>query len=164
MVRYAEEKDLDRVNALRAQVAALHAAGRPDIFKPGFSQELRDRAGALLRDENSGILVAERDGVICGMASVEYLTRPASAYSRERHVYYITEFGVDEAFRRRGVGRELLAFIRKDARDRGFPRVELDVWTFNAAALAFYEAAGFQTFRQYMAWDLTDGAQAGISG
>ena len=157
MVRFAEEKDLDRINEIRAQVSVLHAAGRPDIFKPGFCRELRDRAGELMRDENSDILVAERDGVICGMASVEDLIRPESAYCRERRTYYITEFGVDEAYRRRGVGRELLDFMRKDARDRGFFRMELDAWSFNADALAFYKAVGFQTFRQYMEWDLEAG-------
>ena len=157
MVRFAEEKDLDRINDLRRQVSALHAAGRPDIFKPGFCQELRDRAVDLLRDEHSDILVAERDGVICGMASVEYLIRPESAYCREWKIYHVVEFGVDEAHRRRGVGRELLEFMGKDARKRGFSRMELDAWTFNEGALKFYESLGFRTFRQFMEWDLTDG-------
>lgn len=156
MVRFAEEADLDRVNELREQVNALHAVGRPDIFKPDFCQALRDRGGALLRAEDSDILVAERDGVICGMACVEYLIRPESAYCRERRTYYVTEFGVDRAFRRRGVGRELLEFMREDARKRGFSKMELDVWTFNTAAVDFYEAAGFQTFRQFMEWNLLD--------
>ena len=157
MVRFASEQDLDRINEIRAQVSALHAAGRPDIFKPGFCQELQDRAVELMRGGNSCVLVAERDGVVCGMASVEYLVRQESAYCRERRTYYVTEFGVDEACRRQGVGRELLAFMRKDALDRGFTRMELDVWSFNQSAAAFYEAVGFQTFRQYMEWDLEAG-------
>ena len=155
MVRLAKETDLDRINEIRAQVSALHAAGRPDIFKPGFCRELQDWARELLRDEYSDILVAERDGVICGMASVEYLIRPESAYCRERKTYYVTEFGVDEAYRRQGVGRELLEFMRKDAGERGFSKMELDAWTFNESALKFYESVGFQTFRQFMEWDLT---------
>ena len=157
MVRFAEEKDLERINAIRAQVNAIHAAGRPDIFKPGFCQELQDRAGELIHGENSFILVAERDGVVCGLASVEYLVRQESAYCRERRTYYVTEFGVDEGFRRQGVGRELLDFMRKDAQKQGFSRMELDVWSFNQNAVEFYEAVGFQTFRQYMEWDLSGG-------
>lgn len=157
MVRFASEQDLDRINVIRAQVNAVHAAGRPDIFKSGFGQELQDRAGELMHGENSCILVAERDGIVCGIASVEYLVRQESAYCRERKTYYVTEFGVDEAFRRQGVGRELLAFLRKDALKRGFTRMELDVWSFNQTAAAFYEAVGFQTFRQYMEWNLEDG-------
>jgi len=156
MVRFAEEKDLDRVNELRGQVNALHAAGRPDVFKPDFCQELRDRAEEILRGENSDILVAERDGVICGMASVEYLTRPESPYMWERKFYYVAEFGVDEAFRRQGVGRELMDFMRQDARKRGFSRIELDGWEFNTNAMKFYEAVGFKPFRRFLEWDLED--------
>lgn len=156
MVRFAEERDLEQVNRLREQVNALHAAGRPDLFKSGFCRELRDLAGEMLRDENRDILVAERDGALCGMACVEYLRWPESAYMRERNVYHIAEFCVDEAFRRRGVGRELLAFMGRDARRRGFSRIELDAWSFNEDALKFYESAGFETFRRFLEWNLEE--------
>ena len=43
MVRFAEERDIPRINELRRQVSELHAQNRPDIFKPGFCQELQDR-------------------------------------------------------------------------------------------------------------------------
>ena len=39
--------------------------------------------------------------------------------------------------------------------DRGFARMELDAWTFNREALAFYKTVGFQTFREFLEWDLT---------
>lgn len=158
MVRFAEEKDIPRINELRRQVSELHAAGRPDIFKPGFCQELRDRAYTLLRGEESDILVAERDGVICGMAAIEYLHKPESPYCHPRNVYYVTEFGVDEAYQRRGVGRELMDFMEADARARGFSGIELDMWTFNESAQAFYEALGFRTYRLYMERDLKEEA------
>lgn len=41
MVRFAEEKDLEKVNELRKQVNDIHVEGRPDIFKAGFGKELR---------------------------------------------------------------------------------------------------------------------------
>lgn len=156
MVRFAEERDLERVNELRRHVSELHVNGRPDIFKPGFCQELQDRVYEMRRSENSDVMVAERDGVICGMACVEYLRKQESPYNQERNIYYITEFGVDEAFRRRGVGRELMEFMRSDARAKGFSRIELDMWTFNKPALRFYESIGFQTFRRLMEWDLNE--------
>ena len=36
------------------------------------------------------------------------------------------------------------------AKEKGFSRIELNMWEFNQDALAFYEAAGFKTFRRYM--------------
>ena len=44
----------------------------------------------------------------------------------------------------------MIRFIREFAREKGFRRIELNMWEFNRGALAFYEAAGFSTFRRYM--------------
>ena len=150
MVRFAEEKDLERVNELRAQVNDVHVKGRPDIFKSGFCQELKDAVYEMFSGENKNIIVAQRDGVICGMVCVEYITKPESPYSLERKFYHIVEVAVDEAFRRQGVAREMFEFIKKDAKERGLTRIELDVWGFNESAGEFYESVGFKTFRRFM--------------
>ena len=34
-VRMAQEKDIERIHSLLAQVAMVHHKGRPDLFKPG---------------------------------------------------------------------------------------------------------------------------------
>jgi len=73
-VRFAAENELARVNGLREQVSRLHAENRPDVFRPDFCNELRQK----------------------------------------------------------------------------LERLEPDVWSFNRDAVRFYEAAGFETYRQYM--------------
>lgn len=156
MVRFAEEKDLPRVNQLRSQVSELHAKGRPDIFKSGFCQELQDRVYEMWRAEDRDVIVAERDGVIRGMACVEYLNKQESPYCNARKIYYITEFGVDETFQRQGIGQELMEFIRTDAWARGFSSIELDMWSFNETAQKFYEAIGFRTSHLFMECSLTN--------
>lgn len=149
-VRFAEEGDLARVNELRRQVNELHVKGKPDVFKPGFSEELRDYVYAVFADENKKIAVAERDGVICGFAVLNHIVKPENPFMFERNFLDIDEFGVDEACRRAGVATELVAFIRDWAKARGYKRLELNMWEFNQGALAFYEAAGFATYRRYM--------------
>ena len=68
----------------------------------------------------------------------------------ERDFLDIDEFCVDEACRRQGVASAMIRFIRDFAKERGYHRIELNMWEFNREALAFYEAAGFTTFRRYM--------------
>ncbi|MBS6194109.1 MAG: GNAT family N-acetyltransferase [Clostridiales bacterium] len=150
MVRFAEKADLDRVNELRKQVNEIHAAGRPDIFKPGFGRELQDLVYAMWSDDNKNVIVAERNGVICGYACVVYVGRPEGRYTCQRKFYHIDEFGVDEKARRQGIATEMFTFIRKDAREKDFLKIELDMWEFNEGALKFYEAIGFRTYRRYM--------------
>ena len=68
----------------------------------------------------------------------------------------IHEFGVDEAFRRQGAATAMIGFIRDYAAKNGFRRVELNMWEFNQGALAFYEAAGFATYRRYMEMEIAE--------
>ena len=88
--------------------------------------------------------------MICGFACVEYVRKPETAYGLARAYYHVAEFGVDLPYRRQGAATELVAYMKQDAAARGFSRIELDVWAFNEDALAFYEAAGFETYRRHM--------------
>ena len=149
-VRFARENELERVNELRKQVNDLHVAGRPDIFKPGFSKELADHIDTIRNDPDQKIVVCEREGVICGFAVLHHIRKPENPFMFERDFLDIDEFCVDEVQRRTGVATEMIAFIRSYAKTQGFDRIELNMWEFNGDALAFYEAVGFTTYRRYM--------------
>ena len=148
--RFARENELDRVNELRKQVNDLHVAGKPDVFKPGFGDELRDYVHEIFRDPDKEIVVAELRGKICGFAVLNHIVRPENPFMYERDYLDIDEFGVDENCRRMGIASGMIEFIRGYAVEKGYRRLELNMWEFNSGALAFYEAAGFTTFRRYM--------------
>ena len=40
-IRFAEGTELEQINKLRKQVNDLHVKGKSEIFKPGFSEELK---------------------------------------------------------------------------------------------------------------------------
>ena len=149
-IRFADEADLDRVNVLRKQVSDLHVAGLPDVFKPGFPDELRDFLYVIRDDPQKEILVCEREGQICAFAVLHAVQRPENPFKFEQKLLDIDEFGVDENCRRQGIASAMIAWIRDWAREQGFQRLELNMWEFNRGALAFYEAAGFSTYRRYM--------------
>ena len=150
MIRFAKPEDLARVNELRAQVHSVHAKGRPDVFYEESGPELKAYAETFLTEENKALIVAELDGTVCGFACVELMTKPASLTCRERDYYAVHEFGVDENLRRSGVGKALIAFIKADAKEKGYDRIELNMWEFNESALRFYESVGFKTYRRYL--------------
>lgn len=149
-VRFAQDGDLERVNELRRMVNDLHVEGKPDVFKPGFCDELRDYIHVIRADPNKEIVVAELEGRVCGFAVLNHIVRPENPFMYERDFLDIDEFAVDEACRRRGVASAMIAFIRAWAKEKGYKRLELNMWEFNSGALAFYEAAGFSTYRRYM--------------
>ena len=49
MIRFAQYEDLERINDLRKQVNNLHVDGRPDVFKPGFPEELQNYIDSIFR-------------------------------------------------------------------------------------------------------------------
>ena len=152
-VRLARRDELERVNELRRVVNDLHVQGRPDIFRPGFSRELRQRVYDVFDSEDSDVVVAALDGRIAGFATVQYIRRPESAYNLARSFYHVEEFCVDPDCRRQGVATALVEFMRQDARAKGFRRIELDAWAFNEGALAFYQRVGFRPFRWFFEMD-----------
>lgn len=154
MVRFAEEKDLDIINELRKQVNDIHVEGRPDVFKAGFGTEIRDFAKVIMNGENSDIIVAERNGVICGMVCVDYVNKPETPYSKARSFYHVQEIAVDVNYRRKGVAKELLEFMIVDAKKRELGKIELDVWEFNDSAIEFYQAVGFRQTRRWMEYEV----------
>ena len=149
-IRFAKEDELDRVNELRKQVNDLHVAGKPEVFKPGFCDELRNYIHAIYNDPEQWIAVAAEKGTICGFAVLHHIHKPENPFMYERDFLDIDEFCVDEAYRRQGVASAMIRFIRDFAKEQGYHRIELNMWEFNEGALAFYEAAGFTTFRRYM--------------
>ena len=149
-IRFARHEDLEQVNELRKQVNDLHVAGKPDVFKPGFCDELRNYIYVIFADSRQKIVVADLDGTICGFAVLNHITRPENPFMFVRDYLDIDEFCIDKYHRRQGIAKAMIDFIRTYAKEQGFNRVELNMWEFNQGALAFYEAVGFTTYRRYM--------------
>ena len=97
-VRFAKEDELDRINELRKQVNDLHVGGKPDVFKPGFCDELRDFINVIWNDPEQEIVVAVADEVICGFAIIHHINKPENPFMKERDFLDIDEFCVDEAY------------------------------------------------------------------
>jgi GNAT superfamily N-acetyltransferase len=100
---------------------------------------------ALLDDPEGGsVLIAEADGRIVGVLS--------ASWQRAIHVpgVYATiqDLWVDEAWRSRGVGAELVEAVASQARTRGVSRLEVGLPRETFAAIAstesFYRRNGFE--------------------
>ena len=82
--------------------------------------------------------VAEWDGEPAGFA-VWFLN---FSTFRGRHGLYLEDIFVRPAYRRRGVGKALLARLAKRCVDQGYARFEWAVLDWNAPAIEFYRSLG----------------------
>ena len=84
--------------------------------------------------------VATIEGEPCGLISFY----PDKDYFTNHPRAYVDNLVVAEEAERKGVGRALLTFVERRARDDGFREVVLDVFAVNRGAIAFYERQGYQ--------------------
>lgn len=150
MIRLANINDKNAVNNIRKQVHLLHAAARPDIFKQEFCGELADRFDYYLQENEYSVAVYCIDDKIVGFVVLKRVCQTANPYNIERNFLLVEELGVDCEYRRRGIGAGLIEYAKDYAIERGFSRIQLDMWAFNVSAEKFYLSQGFDTYRKYM--------------
>jgi ribosomal protein S18 acetylase RimI-like enzyme len=120
-----------------------------------FDDDVRHEwAERFLRQPNHHLCLAVVDDVPAGFISGVEITHPDKG--TEMLLY---ELGVDEVFRRRGIGRALTDALRELARSRGCTGMWVPVDDDNEPALATYRsAAPDEEARSVIVWwDLGDG-------
>ena len=154
-IRRAARADIPRLLELLTQVDMVHHRGRPDLFRGPATKYSAAELEGLLRDGARAVFVCtEEDSRVLGHAFCEFRQITDSAVLAPVRTLYIDDICVDEACRGRGVGKALYERVLAFARETGCHNVTLNVWAFNEGALAFYEAAGFRTYRRYMEMDI----------
>jgi ribosomal protein S18 acetylase RimI-like enzyme len=68
---------------------------------------------------------------------------------------WLEDIFVDPAFRRRGLGEALLAYLARIAVDRGYGRVEWSVLGWNELAIGFYRKLGARPMDDWVNYRLT---------
>ena len=144
-VRMAQEKDIERIHSLLAQVAMVHHKGRPDLFKPGKSKYTDEELKALLKDSSRPILAAvnENDWME-GYAFCIFQQYKDHNIMTDIKTLYIDDLCVDEAMRGKHIGKLLYSAALDFAREHGCYNLTLNVWSCNESAMMFYESCGLK--------------------
>ncbi len=140
VIRRSDPADAEQLTRLADSVSA-----EPEGWLISIAGEWRSAGDerrflkALRRYPHAAVFVAEReDGTLVGRLSVGRDPHPASAH--------VADVGLMVALdaRRQGVGRALLQAAVEWAREADIRKLELHVFPWNEAAIALYEAFGFE--------------------
>jgi len=126
-VRHAVGGDAHALAALNRFVHETHLARRPDYFKPVRADEAAAWFRERLDKRTTAAWIAEAEG-----RSVGYV------------LTFFDQIAVDPVWRRRGVGRALMAAALAEAGSRGMQNIELFSWAFNTDAHAMFQRLGFE--------------------
>ena len=145
-IRRAQIKDIPAIIKLLSEVLELHAAIRPDIFKPGTTKYTNDELAKLIKDDQKPIYVAVNDeDEVLGYVFTQLQEQPFSTNMVQFKSLFIDDLCVDSAARSQGVGRALLDFVKEEGKRLGCYEITLNVWAGNDSALRFYEKNGLKT-------------------
>jgi L-amino acid N-acyltransferase YncA len=133
-IRFAQEHDADAICTIHNQgivdrIATLETSLRTPA---GCREWLADR------DARHPVIVADAGGAVVGWASLNRFN--------PRHAYdHVADFSVyvERAWRGKGVGTALLAYLVDTARALGFHKMVLAALAFNEAGVALYRRTGF---------------------
>ena len=96
--------------------------------------------GTFLTRPGAQAFVAMLDGQPCGLISFY----PDKDYFTNHPRAYVDSLAVAQECEGKGVGRALLDYVERWARDNGCREVVLDVFAGNQRAIGFYERQGYQ--------------------
>jgi GNAT superfamily N-acetyltransferase len=146
-VRPARRGDGEDLARGWVDLGAYYAALDPDAFQVPAADQLADWFEELLRQppvDDRVWLVAEVGGRVVGSVTAR-LEPPDPDASRQvlrdlsRLRVAVDALGVEEGFRRRGVGTRLMQAVEAWGRDRGAVRVVLTTYRASPTSVPFYQ-------------------------
>jgi len=148
-LRLATVDDAGIVGTLNRVVQALHHEALPSRFKPPADETaMRDHFSALIVHPDHRFVLAFCGDEPAGYVYFEIRRSPETVFATASVSIYIHHISVGLKFRKRGIGSALMASVESAARNAGIDMVQVDFWTFNAAAREFYRSLSYVPFNE----------------
>jgi len=136
-IRTARPEDIPRMTDLLAELFSIETDFAPDVERQvrGLSVLVAGPPG------RSCVLVAEQEGIVAGMATIQTLVSTAEG----GRVGLVEDVVVHRDLRGRGIGTRLIEKIVAWARSQGLTRLQLLADRDNQRALDFYASRNWGT-------------------
>ena len=149
-IRRAVPEDVERILALLLQVAEVHRAGRPDLFRENATKYVETELVDILANEMTPVFVAVREGTVVGYVFCIISEVKNSTMLKDMKNIHLEDVCVDESCRGMGIGSLLMEYVIEWAKANGCNHMDLDVWEFNDGARKLYERYGMTTQKRRM--------------
>ena len=157
-IRPATPDDYEGLLQVLRELDEHHLAEHPELFRrPDGPSRAREYIEELIQNPDKFLLVAEEAGAVLGFAEGLILRAGNFPVLKPRSWVHLDNIAVLEARRGCGIGKLLLAEVRRWAAGRGLSRIELKVYRFNEGARAFYDGQGFRELSANLFWEAEPG-------
>lgn len=134
-------EDCNRVNELAKQVHELHVNWRPDLFLSVDEVISKENFEEMLQAKE--IFIAKIQDEIVGYITfnIKEKNNPSMRYRKQLQIEAIC---VDEKIRGKGIGTQLLKYVKQYGKENNCTDIYLTVNEENASAIKMYEEFGFK--------------------
>ncbi|MBQ2938340.1 MAG: GNAT family N-acetyltransferase [Clostridia bacterium] len=150
-IREARIEDVEQMIFILEQISKIHYENRPNIFKEKSKIEVEKVAIDTINDKDKKFIIVTDDTLkIYGLLICKIKDVKEHINLKDTKTLWIEEIGVDEKYRKRGIGKQLWKEAEKIAKELNCKRIELNCWNFNKDAINFYKSIGMNTQRKIM--------------
>ncbi|WP_404353867.1 GNAT family N-acetyltransferase [Exiguobacterium aurantiacum] len=150
MVRLQRTENAALIAALNQPIHEHHLQLAPSFFAEYNHASMEAAFSEMMARDDYHFFTAEVGGDIIGYVGFQERVSEANAFRQAVRTLYVHQISVNPEAKRQGYGRWVMEEVERYAIAHGFPSIELDYWSVNEAAAAFYSQIGFQPKRQFV--------------
>ncbi|WP_088011327.1 GNAT family N-acetyltransferase [Gottfriedia acidiceleris] len=154
-IRNAKQEDYESLLPLFRQVHDLHVLERPDLYKENSTPVGEEEFNKQLKDDKQHFLVATLGTGIVGVAVLKEEEILENSFVNARKILLVNSLCVDDASRKKGIGKILMQSIFDFAKELDVDSIELGVSESNQNAIHFYKSIGMATKNRKMEFRLS---------
>jgi len=143
-IRTATRNDVPALAEMTAEIQQLHHQAAPTLFTAVADNLSEFRAYIETYMESGTVYVANVEGQAVGCALYKIHEITENLFLKPHVRLHLDQMGVRPAWRRRGIGYQLMKQVLTDARENNIDFITLNVFRFNTEAIQFYESFGFE--------------------
>lgn len=147
----ANESHFEILLELFKELDDYHYPLAPDRIRK-YSERSRseEQLRAYIEGEDRILFLAKMENEYVGFINIRTEFINGNHLQRKRKLCLLDNAYVKEPYRKQGVSSKLLDSVRTWCRERNISKIELQVFSSNSTAVAFYTAMGFEVFTYRM--------------
>jgi ribosomal protein S18 acetylase RimI-like enzyme len=142
--------DYKLIARLNKDVQDVHVSLYPEYFNTYDFEAMRDFYMQHINNPNFDFLVIKIDKEFVGYAWIEEREYVENVFMKGYRFLFIHQISINKEYRNQGIGLQFMNKIEDIARERGIHRIQLDYWSNNISASAFYNKNGYTKFREFV--------------
>lgn len=143
MITIMQTSDHHLVASLAEGVQNLHHSLHPELFKPFDKDATIAAMEAFLSDPACRAYVAYNHDIPVGYVIAYIRDGSENAFHYAVKSVYVDQIAVLQEHQRSGAGRQLLETVEELAKQHAIAKIELDHWTSNVVAAAYFRKSGY---------------------